>query len=609
MVDSEEIDDALPPAFDENGNVIPEGEPGSASNPEQIHPSIEIKGAEYQPTNKTTKEPNNEADLLTAGQILAKTIEESRQTGGLRFYIGGHRHEATGHVSVRLTLTVDSAHFDKYWQSDRRPSSIYNPDFGDTWSVNGETSITSETPAITLVAATGDFPAIFTINPADFSRLWFYSGGIWNAINLPEGFDEDHFFVGPIIRSLTERREEYEASYPESTFLRPWGEPYISGTQSTVFFTGKDPQTLRHGTTNPDEWQVVNGIYTHENKRTAFTLEMIGVGSSADNWEIEHFKRLCEQQGPDCIHVINYVLSALYKRFLEDANLGVRGKFRLDDIIDAINLPAWTPADLRESRKQVWRHITFVALAWINGKKDNYEKPKINKEYEKLTIHAPIWLLRNLQHPEVKEGGSTEDANKQGVLALPGETVIPWGNPDLVVDIEINEDFLPWLTGKNAQYLSGAECISAINTGQGKQTTSATARAAMPVIAEMWRMYGPSPDERHQLTRRQILASVGKRSPIIAAVKGKNPQRGLEYWHKVLEHLSKKDGANFLSTEKGESSLSIEAVLAQRPQEQRGGIIISPYKWQDLWLDQKVKLLPSDRMLKEIIDARGKQSP
>jgi hypothetical protein len=236
----------------------------------------------------------------------------------------------------------------------------------------------------------------------------------------------------------------------------------------------------------------------------------------------------------------------------------------MDDVIEKIG---WTPRSTKEReqmRGQVWDYLRFGARAAVIGRRTGKSyRDKMTGQVIDTQIETPLWSFLEQEKPIQP-------------------ALMPIYDVPLRVEIVLSKRWEQLITSSSTmQYLPLGELLGAI---PGNQPSGAWARTLGLALANFWRRH---PRETLGVTlqpsrRELLLRYTPRRQPPDEILESSNPIRALEYWQGALQELVH---TGFLAPQ-GEAARTQAEIKKSLPR----------YNWQSFWLDEKVTLLPGEKM-------------
>lgn len=245
------------------------------------------------------------------------------------------------------------------------------------------------------------------------------------------------------------------------------------------------------------------------------------------------------------------------------ANAFAGGWVDLDDVMKKIGWDPRSSSERNECRRLVWNYLLFCARANLTGSRTGVYRDPISKNEVPTSIDGPIWRFMKEERPVQPSLFTEEDVPVRVQIAVSPEWTRLTTSPAL------------------AQFLPMGELLGAIRPDK---PSGAWARAVGLALAGFWRRQPRAAlDNSIKPTRRELLAAyTPKIAPPEEIFRSKNPRRALEYWRGALQILVEE---GFLA-KSGEAMRTESEISRELPR----------YRWQDVWLDTPVTLMPGDLM-------------
>lgn len=286
---------------------------------------------------------------------------------------------------------------------------------------------------------------------------------------------------------------------------------------------------------------------------------------------ISYLEAIVREMDSDAVFAMFYILRQLAPPSPLVGPDVPQGWFNLDDIIEAIN---WAPRGTEQRRMmhgRIWQYIKFCERAVVTGQRTKkYINRSTNKEIPTF-VEVPLWKTYGVEWAE------------QGTLPFAEEVPVR-------VQIQIAPQFVELLTSPvTAQYLPMGERIASI---AGGKPSGAWARSIGLALMSFWRRHRSKALAFEIVpTRRELLNQYPPTSGAPEEILNSNdPLRAVEFWCGALQHLA---DSRVLARE-GEVVTTAKAMRASLPRQ----------GWKDKWLDEPVRLTPTQDM-REAIELAG----
>ena len=276
---------------------------------------------------------------------------------------------------------------------------------------------------------------------------------------------------------------------------------------------------------------------------------------------MEALERLTHEQDSDCVFALLYVSRLLAPLAPLPERTAPVDWIDLDDVIAKIGWSPRSTKEREEMRRKVWEYLRFGARAGVYGQRTG--PAIIDKETGKpidTTIDGPLWAF----HDRIRSG------------------LFDSINPPHRVEISMTRAWTALITSpQTAQYLPLGELLGSI---PGEQPSGAWARCIGLALANLWRRQPQAVlDGTLQPTRRELLTRyTPKKAPPLQILDSTNPGFARKYWKDALQILVQNE---FLA-DAGDAAQAVHV----------GGKTLPRQNWKDVWLDERVTLLPGPLM-------------
>jgi len=575
MADNEKLDGEELVPLDDDGNPIPEGEPGSKSNPISWE-GLEVSDAGYPTTTKTVKDSYDE------------TIATKEVHGGIKFRIhGGIALDGTEAPYIGLSIDVSPVQFNEYWAFKRKLDTTLKDFQPDRFEVSNIVWFSGGSGQIQSIQM---FDALMVLNPDEPNALYFFVDGTWLVSRADFDLRTSPVIREPFWTRLAERNAKIQERIDAAGIklsLQPWLMEGVdppqgdkaSGNNAICLKSDKikvntsqefdilgraasDANTGLYWELHPDDDEM---IYDNPNVSSHKVRIRLTDKDRDQGLSIGDLERIVYRQDADCMFALLYVSKLIADSGPIPESGYIGGRIKLDDVMAKIGLQPRSTRERETLREKIWDFLTFGAIAQpygerTGGKYTDPEGKEINTQ-----VSSPIWAFFDIETPV--------------------QTSL-FGSIPVSVEVVLSRQWTHLITGKAAQYLAGGELLAEIPAAQ---PSGAWARVIGLALANFW---ARNPHGGILPTRRELLTRYTPRGNAIPTdiLKGDTPGRAVEYWHNALQELVKR---GYLA-QRGEATLTLKQIKAPLPR----------YEWQDKWLDGTVDLQQGENMV-EAVKARA----